>query len=255
MNKKLTISLILGILSLNLCFARVQNYQDLRESKDDLNDIEFSAGLITALGSSASNGEVIRLTYSHYYYNNMGYKVGLQFANDFMNTKLLATPISFSYKTKDFTKRFEKAWNNSFGEHPHNTNNQFVDRHSSFSSDFMNFFLNLLSGTEFFIGLTPGYILKNDNSSYEIIKDDFYSRSFTKVNYKPYLSADLGVSLNFRIWRINLKMTPAIHYIITNTYIEGHKSINKVAQGLETRTTFKNINWQFTFCGGLSYMF
>ena len=74
-----------------------------------------------------------------------------------------------------------------------------------------------LRRTEFFAGVTPGYM------------------PGLEPDHRFSLAADAGMTLSIPLWRFSLDMTPAAHYLVTKNFGE-------------TR-------WLFSLSGGLSFLF
>ena len=118
------------------------------------------------------------------------------------------------------------------------------------------FLVNLFSDVEFFAGVTPGYIA----GASERPKRTSWGTSMpywedTWVEKKNAFSLDLdaGVTLNYSIWRFDLKLTPAFHYNLTGNYLQHVDSGENGPEVLKSTTT--PLRWFFTLNGGLSFRF
>ena len=67
------------------------------------------------------------------------------------------------------------------------------------------------------------------------------------------LTLDAGMSLNYSIWRFDLKLTPAIHYHLTDNYVYHLSSGENGPEIQQDRTT--PIRWIFTLNGGIAFRF
>ena len=67
------------------------------------------------------------------------------------------------------------------------------------------------------------------------------------------LTLDAGITLNYSIWRFDLKLTPAFHYNLTNNYLYHVDSGENGPEVLKSTTT--PLRWFFTLNGGLSFRF
>ena len=82
------------------------------------------------------------------------------------------------------------------------------------AANVLNIFLRR---TEFFAGVTPGYM------------------PGLEAKHRFSLAADAGMTLSIPLWRFSLDITPAAHYLITDNF-EGQR-------------------WLYSISGGLSFLF
>ena len=190
-------------------------------------DIGLQVGLNVPMAQNVRIGSdlMMGVSYGQFYYNGLGFRTGFQYAASTANINdVFGVPVAFAYRThsKSAGERLESgaagAWNQMMYRGTHR---------SDATGVLGGFLLNLFSDMEFFAGATPGYIA--GASSLEVEKRHDFS-----------LTLDAGMSLNYSIWRFDLKLTPAVHYNLTNNYL------------YQTTTPLR---WFFTLNGGLSFRF
>ena len=118
------------------------------------------------------------------------------------------------------------------------------------------FFMNLFSNMEFFVGFTPGYIQGSSSQEHEAVWGaswQYWEKSWTEKKSAFSFMLDAGMTLNYSIWRFDIKLTPAFHYGLTGNYLY-HVSTGEKDAGITTTDTIP-IRWFFTFGGGLAFRF
>ena len=118
------------------------------------------------------------------------------------------------------------------------------------------FLLNLFSDMEFFAGLTPGYIAgasEKPGRTFWSVSRPYWEDSWAEKRHAFSLTLDAGMTLNYSLWRFDLKLTPAFHYNLMNNYLYHIDSGENGPDVLKSTTT--PIRWFFTLCGGLAFRF
>ena len=205
-------------------------------------DIGLQVGLNVPVSQTIRIGSDVMLgvSYGQFYYNGLGFRTGLQYAASTADINdVFGVPVAFAYRTqsKSVQDRFETG---AVG-----ARNQMIYRgtHRSDAVGILGgFLLNLFSDMEFFAGMTPGYIAGASQKPINSI--------WVEKKYAFSLSLDAGTSLNYSIWRFDLKLTPAFHYNLTDNYIY-HLSSGTGASNEKTTP----IRWFFTLNGGLAFRF
>ena len=118
------------------------------------------------------------------------------------------------------------------------------------------FLVNLFSDMEFFAGMTPGYIAgaseRPGRTSWGTAMP-YWEDTWVEKKNAFSLTLDAGMTLNYSIWRFDLKLTPAFHYNLTNNYLYHLDSGENGPEVLKSTTT--PLRWFFTLNGGLSFRF
>ena len=197
-------------------------------------EVEFSVGMMGALKSNAYGAEIMyELKYSHYNYKGLGFKIAAQYIPELCGSEqVIGVPIAFAYRSplagfEDLLLNGLEGMVSSAVFHPENV----ADNPQSLIASFIS---GIVSRYEFFVGVTPDYITGE--------KEWSDARRFG-------LTADLGLRLNYRIWRFCLNITPAFHYRFTDNH--GLYSFD----GYGSSSVFEPSRGFFTFSGGLSFMF
>lgn len=116
-----------------------------------------------------------------------------------------------------------------------------------------SFLVNLNRGTEFYAGITPGYVIAKKSGVHEFTDRQFKTERYTENGSPLFLSLDAGADLNYPIGRVSLTLNPAFHYVLTNTY-KVHTVTTDLIDG-STTDKDRYIRWLFSICGGISFAF
>lgn len=165
-------------------------------------DIEFSAGVMIPVKGKQGDFAMYQLTYGHYFYNGLGFKVGAQYIPELCGSEcIMGVPIAFAYRSQlsGYKDALLNGMENMVGTAVFNPQDITDDPRGLLTS----FLSGLVSRTEFFVGVTPDCIMGE--------KDWPQARRFG-------LTADLGLRLSWRVWRFCLNFTPTFHYRVTNNH-------------------------------------
>ena len=109
---------------------------------------------------------------------------------------------------------------------------------------------------EYFVGITPGYIAGQSSSKHETTwgsSFQYWENTWTEKKNAFSLTLDAGLTLNYSIWRFDLKLTPAFHYNLINS-LAYQSSRGEKGVGV-TSTDTQPLRWFFTLSGGLAFRF
>ena len=118
------------------------------------------------------------------------------------------------------------------------------------ASRFLTFITSLISRVELFTGVTPGYIFGEDHLHWTSMSGVNLGEPFQRGTVSPhafFLSADAGLSLVIRIWRMSINVTPAVHYYITDNY--------RLYNAALKQDLSSPVRWQMSLSGGVNFMF
>ena len=220
-------------------------------------DIGLQVGLNVPMSDKSMIGSDLMLgvSYGQFYYQGLGVRAGFQYAASTADINdVFGVPIAFAYRTrsKSTGERFETgvigARDATVYRHPNGRGNT-----ASFIGGFL---LNLFSDMEFFAGMTPGYIAgasETPGGAPQSVSRLYWEDTWVEKKNALSLSLDAGMTLNYSLWRFNLKLTPAFHYNLTNNYIQHVISGENGPEELKDTTT--PLRWFFTLNGGLSFRF
>jgi hypothetical protein len=180
-------------------------------------EVYVSGGINVPLYDNIGANSYYGVYYGHSYFSGLGFRAGLEYSSslaDRYNT--IGLPLALTYRTRSHSDedKLYSGINSSAAS--------FVNG----GSPFWGFLLGLYDQMEFSAGVTPGYVTEVASSK----------SAFS-------LTLDAGVSMNFSIWRFELKLMPAVHYSVLDLY-------------KYPRSTFDQpLSWFFSFGAGLSFHF
>lgn len=222
-------------------------------------DIGLQVGVNVPVSQTVRIGNDIMfgVSYGQFYYNGLGFRTGVQYSASTANINdVLGIPVAFAYRTrpKSAEERFQTG---AVGARDALIYRRPYSGGGSEAAGFLGgFLLNLFSDMEFFVGVTPGYIA----GSSEAPSNDTWNTSrphwqdtWVEKKHDFSLTLDAGMSLNYSIWRFDLKLTPAFHYHLTDNYVYHLSSGENGPEIQQDRTT--PIRWIFTLNGGIAFRF
>lgn len=220
-----------------------------RSSNDD---IGFSVGVNVPMYGGIESDATLGLSYGHFYHNGLGYRTGFQYTpsvSDIDNH--FGVPLAFAFRTgsKGSNERLQSGMNSAAYAYRDACSYGEVDVTNIFAS----FLFSLISNIEFTAGITPGYIAGTSSDGGYYYPDGRYVKDWTECNNRFSLSLDAGACFNYSIWRFDVKLIPAFHYLLTNNYT--HKTSVGNNNAIVAKDTSQPIRWFFTFSGGLSFRF
>ena len=218
-------------------------------------DIGLQVGLNVPMSDRSMIGSDLMLgvSYGQFHYNGLGFRTGFQYAASTANINdVFGVPVAFAYRTKS------KSAQERFETGAAGARNQTIYRgtHRSDAAGFLGGFLvNLFSDMEFFAGATPGYIAgvsETPGGAPQGVSRLYWEDTWVEKKNAFSLTLDAGMTLNYSIWRFDLKLTPAFHYNLTNNYIH---HVTSGEAGGAVKDTATPLRWFFTLNGGLSFRF
>lgn len=220
-------------------------------------DISLSAGVNVPIYKELESDAVFNVSYGQFFRNGLGYRAGLQWIPSVADvSNAFGMPVAFAYRTKARTSR-ERVYAGAMGSA------DVISRDFGYGNEYGDagnvaaaFLMNLFSDMEFFIGITPGYIAGSSSQEHEATWGaswQHWKKSWTEKKYAFSFTLDAGMTLNYSIWRFDLKITPAFHYGLTNNFLY-HVSSGEKGADITTTDTLP-IRWFFTFSGGVAYRF
>ena len=220
-------------------------------------DIGLQVGLNVPMSDKSMIGSdmMLGVSYGQFHYNGLGFRAGFQYAASTANINdVFGVPVAFAYRTKSKSaqERFETgaigARDAMVYRHPYGSGN---------ARGFLGGFLvNLFSDMEFFAGMTPGYIAgaseRPGRTSWGTYRP-YWEDTWVEKKNAFSLTLDAGMTLNYSLWRFDLKLTPAFHYTSTRNYLY---HIDSGENGPDVlRSTTIPLRWFFTLNGGLAFRF
>ena len=239
MKKKLIIACVLTVLC-GRAFAQSR-------------DIGLQVGINVPVSQTVRIGSdmMLGVSYGQFYYNGLGFRTGVQYAASMASINdVIGVPLAFAYRTRSRSaeERFQAgatgARDAMVYRHPYGSS----EKAASFLGGFL---LNLFSEAEFFAGVTPGYIIGPSETPSKAVGTSRWSDTWVEKKHAFSLSLDAGATLNYSIWRFDLKLTPAIHYNLTDNYVY-HLTSGEKGEVVDRTTPLR---WFFTLNGGIAFRF
>lgn len=202
-----------------LCSVAGMDAQTTTLPKNDR--ISLTVGQNIPISNSAYGDIVLNLNYSHTYQNGFGLKGGFQYSPSVADVdNAFGLPLAATYRTKSRQSK-DRLYSGIQGvEGTMSWNSRYYD--NSFRDILCSFLVNLFSDVEFSAGLTPGYIAGKSSvpgiGIWANGSDVSWKRHWTELVSPVSLTADLGITLNYSIGRVELYFTPVYHYSITGNY-------------------------------------
>lgn len=192
------------------------------------NDIEAGIGIQGVPNSNNGVDMRLDLSYGYFFRNGMGFRAGATYTPQMLKVgKAIGAPISFAWRTSDLDKKYNDDridyddYDSRYMLHqdyPDYVREQMV-------SGFARFLTHLASSIEVDAGVTPGYLSGKRADSF-------------------YLTGDIGMKTSWRIWRMNLSINPAMHYLLTD----------KINMGKYKICLSQHERWQLSLVFGVSIM-
>ncbi|MBQ8060713.1 MAG: hypothetical protein IJ205_02045 [Bacteroidales bacterium] len=246
MNLRLSFACVL--MAFSVCANSQTKPADFRNFSNDIGP--YAGVYFTTMYEGHEAELTYGFNYGHFNYNGLGYRAGVQIMSRVAEVdNAIGFPVAFAYRTKAIStegrvKRGAVAAGETFGY------DVIMGYRDPLRGALAAFIANLFSQAEFFAGITPGYISGESSTvstAYWGPSFENQKSSWTELNGHFLMTLDAGACANYRIWRFDLKLSPAVHYNLTNNYLYR-------TEQSETVTT-KPLRWFFSFTGGLSYRF
>lgn len=217
-------------------------------------EMSFGVGGCGSLSSSSGQDLSFWLNYSKYTGNYTGYRVGVRYMPENMGVADLVTfPIAFSLRTRMREGNEALAYGSVIALDLLDT---FLWENDNIVVDMMAaFLLAFVNRAEFFIGITPGYILGEDalrRTYYTSGGENYIEETVTSCPNKFYCAAESGVNITWRIWRLTMNLTPYFQWNFMNNYQMSSRNLSDPAAPV---TYYSTPNWYFGMNFGLGYLF
>lgn len=219
-------------------------------------DISFTVGVMAPMHKNVEGGGVaVGMTYSQYFASGLGFKAGAQFVpTSFAEVdNHLSFPVAVAYRTRtrSTTQRLQSA---AYGAAEGVAWGIFGGQEAMTRNLIAGFLAHLFSDAEYFIGLSPGYIGGPSSTVETGSGATTVTNTWTEKKLSPSLTADAGVSLNYGIGPVDIKLIPAFHYYLTGNLVQ-HTETFTTGSEAPASITSKPIRWAFTFSAGLGIRF
>lgn len=225
---------------------------------------EYGAVIPAGTVSNKCSG-LVSLSYTRRYSGRWGWRTGMQYAqlnapvDHYVGLPLFAV---YRFHTSTFDGRLQKAIDKSlddlswdYGGDPPD-----YEKDRMRGSVVLNLFNIFLRRSEFFAGITPGYLLGEGASTPSVYgmttsAGPVWLETGYQLNNRFSCTADAGATLSIPLWRFSLDITPAVHYLFTKNVSENRQSVDPKNNTPIGQPTVKPIRWLFSVSGGLSFLF
>jgi hypothetical protein len=239
-------SLIVAISAGLLCFNALAQTRD----------IGIQAGIYlpmtqkTGIGSDITFG----VGYGQFFHSGLGFRTGLQYTANIADIDdVFGVPVAFAYRTRSRSAE-ERFRSGAAGAIDATAYGSYADGNDTSRRLLGGFLLNLFRDVEFFAGVTPGYVAGSSGSPFISSRGSQYREDIrVEKKYAFSMTLDAGVSLNYSIWRFDLKFTPTIHYNLTDNYIY-HSTISGTSVGT-TVDQATPLRWFVSLNAGIAFRF
>lgn len=208
-------------------------------------DISLTAGTCVPMYKGIENDVVIDVNYGVFQNSGLGFRAGLQWAPSVANVdNAFGVPLAIAWRTssRSSTERLQSGMAGAAGTILYSPG---YGQHSA-GSVLGGFLMNLFSDLELFTGITPGYIAGTSSSVHQSAWGNnlqYREVHWTEKTQAFSVTLDAGFSVNYRIWRIDLKLIPIFHYSLSRNY-RYHQN--------DASTPLR---WFFSMSGGLAFHF
>ena len=183
--------------------------------------------------------------YNRYFSNGLGIRTGLQYTPTIAKLDhTFGVPLAVSYRWNKKGDLMEDGFRNA---------KKSGETGGSLKNGLFNFLLGLNRGTEFHLGLTPGYVAASKSGLKVSTDRQIKTERYTENGSPFFLSLDGGMAFHYPIGRVSLNINPAFHYVLTDTY-KVHTVTTDMISG-QSQAADRYVRWLFSVCGGLSFSF
>ena len=236
---------MMGIIALISFFMSISNTAFAQRQTPRNQEISLSTGCLVPFDKDFSGDITFNVLYHKYFFNGLGIRTGLQYTPT--TAKLdntFGVPLAVSYRWNKRGDLMEDGFRNAkiSGE-----------TGGSLKNGLFNFLLGLNRGTEFHLGLTPGYVAASKSGLHASTDGQIKTERYTENGSPFFLSLAGGIAFHSPIGRVSLNLNPAIHYVLTDTY-KVHTVTTDMVSG-QSQATDRYIRWLFSICGGISFFF
>jgi len=218
-------------------------------------EVGFTIGASGPVGMSDQSLEVVfGIDYAQYWNYGLGIRTGLRYQPYNMDIgNWFCVPVHFSWRPKmSRSANVVDAAMDALGGVA--CNYYYYCHEPDVGSWLANFFAQMINRADLFIGLSPGYVQGGGSVHRYYVtsnKEQWKDMGIKKMS-SFMLTADAGFTLSWRIWRFTLNFSPAVHYLITDNC---HDYYVQNIQGEGSKFRSDRIRWQFSFEGGLRFLF
>ena len=236
---------MMGIIALMTIFTGISHTAYAQRQNPLNQEITFSTGYLDPFDKEFSGDITFNILYHKYFFNGLGLRTGLQYTPTIAKLDhTFGVPLAVSYR-----------WNNKGDLMENGFRSAKTSRETggNIKDGLFNFLLGLNRGTEFHLGLTPGYVAASKSGLKAWTDGQIKTEQYTENGSPLFLSLDGGMAFHYHIGRVSLNLNPAIHYVLTDTY-KVHTVTTDMLSG-QSQANDRYVRWLFSVCGGISFSF
>ena len=239
------ITSVMGTIALISFFVSISNTANAQRQIPRNQEITFSTGYLEPFDKDFSGDITFNILYHKYFSNGLGIRTGVGYTPTIAKLDhTFGVPLAVTYR-----------WNNKgdLMEGGLRSARQSRQTGGGLKQGIASFLMGLNRGTEFHLGLTPGYVAAS-KSGLKVSTDRQIKTERITENGSPFfLSLDGGMAFHYPIGRVSLNINPAFHYVLTDTY-KVHTVTTDMLSG-QIQANDRYVRWLFSVCGGLSFSF
>ena len=236
---------MMGIIALISFFMSISNTAFAQRQNPRNQEISLSTGCLVPFDKDFSGDITFNVLYHKYFFNGLGIRTGLQYTPT--TAKLdntFGVPLAVSYRWNKKGDLLEDGFRSARTSR---------ETGGDLKNGLVNFLLGLNRGTEFHLGLTPGYAAASKSGLKAWTDGQIKTEQYTENGSPLFLSLDGGMAFHYHIGRVSLNLNPAIHYVLTDTY-KVHTVTTDMVSG-QSQAADRYVRWLFSVCGGLCILF
>ena len=239
------LKVILTIAASLLCFNALAQMRDV--------GVQVGVNVPMTRKFGVSSDITFGVGYGQFFHNGLGFRTGIQYSASVAGIDdAFGIPLAFAYRTHSRSAG-ERLRAGAAGAGDVLSNGTYSGGSDTARGFLGGFLLNLFSDMEFFAGVTPGYVAGASGSPKRVSWDSRYQEDIRVEKDSSFsLTLDAGMSLNYSIWRFDLKITPAVHFNPTDNYIY---HVTASENGVKTKESTSPLRWFFTLNGGIAFRF
>ena len=236
---------MMGIIALMTIFTGISHTAYAQRQKPLNQEITLSTGYLEPFDKDFSGDITFNILYNRYFSNGLGIRTGLQYTPTIAKLDhTFGVPLAVSYRWNKKGDLMEDGFRNA---------KKSGETGGSLKNGLFNFLLGLNRGTEFHLGLTPGYVAASKSGLKVSTDPQIKTERYTENGSPFFLSLDGGMAFHYPIGRVSLNINPAFHYVLTDTY-KVHTVTTDMISG-QSQAADRYVRWLFSVCGGLSFSF
>ena len=192
------------------------------------NNVEAGLGIQGVPNSNNGVNLRLDLSYGYFFRNGIGFRTGATYTPDMYKVgEAVGTSVSFAWRSFRLDKSYSSDTIDYDDYNPdYMLHQDYTDyAKEQIATGLARILTHMANSIEIDAGVTPGCIFGRKADSF-------------------YMTGDIGLKTSWRIWRFNLTINPAVHYMLTN----------KINLGPYKMELSPRERWQLSLMFGVSFM-